>query len=93
MLSILYILVHICQSQSPNSSHHHHPPKAIILRAYGDSPEWEEMVEVLIGEYSFRVFKSGVIYILLFLEKLKLVDGVGFFFFLFSFPCSSYFFF
>ena len=24
-LSILYILVYICQSQSPNSSHHHHP--------------------------------------------------------------------
>ena len=25
-LSILYILVYICQSQSPNSSHHHHSP-------------------------------------------------------------------
>ena len=25
-LSILYILVYICQSQSPNSSRHHHPP-------------------------------------------------------------------
>ena len=24
-LSILYMLVYICQSQSPNSSHHHHP--------------------------------------------------------------------
>ena len=24
-LSILYILVYICQSQSPGSSHHHHP--------------------------------------------------------------------
>ena len=26
-LSILYILVYICQSQSPNSSHQHHPPR------------------------------------------------------------------
>ena len=26
LLSILYILVYICQSQSPNSSHHHPPP-------------------------------------------------------------------
>ena len=25
-LSILYILVYICQSQSPSSSHHHHSP-------------------------------------------------------------------
>ena len=25
-LSILYILVYTCQSQSPNASHHHHPP-------------------------------------------------------------------
>ena len=25
-LSILYILVYICQSQSPDSSHHHHHP-------------------------------------------------------------------
>ena len=27
-LSILYILLYICQSQSPNSSHHDHPPAA-----------------------------------------------------------------
>ena len=26
-LSILYVLVYICQSQSPNSSHHHHHPR------------------------------------------------------------------
>ena len=27
--SILYILVYICQSQSPSSSHHHHPPSLL----------------------------------------------------------------
>ena len=27
-LSILYILVYICQWKSPSSSHHHHPPPA-----------------------------------------------------------------
>ena len=27
-LSILYILVYICQSQTPRSSHHHHPTPA-----------------------------------------------------------------
>ena len=26
LLYILYILVYLCQSQSPNYSHHHHPP-------------------------------------------------------------------
>ena len=33
-LSILYILVYICQSQSPNSSHHHHPPPAASSTFY-----------------------------------------------------------
>ena len=34
-LSILYILVYICQSQSPNSSHHHHPPSPPLLSPLG----------------------------------------------------------
>lgn len=51
----------------------------IILKAFADSSEWEEMVEVLIGAYSFRVFKSGVMYIPLFSEKLKLEDGIFYF--------------
>ena len=29
-LSILYILVYTCQSQSPNSSHHYHPEKGAL---------------------------------------------------------------
>lgn len=65
----------------------------IILKAFGDSPEWEEMVDVLIGAYNFRVFKTGIMYIPLFSEKLKLEDRIFFFFSLSSSltpPTSSF---
>ena len=41
LLSILYILVYICQSQSPNSSHHHqtphHFPPLVPIRLFSTS--------------------------------------------------------